>query len=195
MKFTVLFLLIFAAAFVSAQNATTATSKSQIAAAESMQRNLDRIQQNGELAHPKPLTTVFTEEEVNAYVASGRVKLPKGVQSVRFTGTPGVVNALTHVDFDQLTAGQRSSNPLLGMFTGVHDVTVIAHASGVDGQGKVHVDSVQLDGVEIPQFVLQLFVSHYLKPKYPNLGIDSTFQLPAKVKTATVGEHKLTVEQ
>ena len=59
----------------------------------------------------------------------------------------------------------------------------------------VHVDSVSLDGVEIPQFVLELFVEKYLKPKYPNIGIDSRFALPAHVDSATVGLHKVTVIQ
>ena len=51
----------------------------------------------------------------------------------------------------------------------------------------VHVDSVSLDGVEIPSFVLELFVQKYLKPKYPNIGMDSRFALPARVDAATVG--------
>jgi len=164
-------------------------------AAESLQRKLDRIQSNGALAHPRPLTTVMTEQEINAYVASGRVNLPKGVQSVRFSGQPGVIDAWARVDFDQLTAGQRSANPLLSMFSGVHDVAVAAHGNGAGGVGNVHIDSVALDGVQIPDFALQMFVNHYIKPKYPNLGIDNRFQLPDRIDTAVVGNHQLTVTQ
>lgn len=164
-------------------------------AVESMQRKLDRIQANGESPHPRPLTTVMTEPEINAYVASGRVRLPKGVQSVRFSGKPGVVDSVARVDFDQLTAGQRSANPLLSMFSGVHEVAVTAHASGAGGVGTAHIDSVALDGVQIPEFVLQMFVNHYIKPKYPNLGIDSRFQLPDRIDSAVVGSHELTVTQ
>jgi hypothetical protein len=164
-------------------------------AAESLQRKLDRIQSNGALAHPRPLTTVMTEQEINAYVASGRVQLPKGVQSVRFSGQPGVIDSWARVDFDQLTAGQRSANPLLSMFSGVHDVAVTAHGSGAGGVGNVHIDSVALDGVQIPDFALQMFVNHYIKPKHPNLGIDNRFQLPDRIDTAVVGNHQLTVTQ
>jgi hypothetical protein len=164
-------------------------------AADSLQRKLDRIQSNGALAHPRPLTTVMTEQEINAYVASGRVQLPKGVQSVRFSGQPGVIDSWARVDFDQLTAGQRSANPLLSMFSGVHDVAVTAHGSGAAGVGNVHIDSVALDGVQIPDFALQMFVNHYIKPKHPNLGIDNRFQLPDRIDTAVVGNHELTVTQ
>ena len=81
------------------------------------------------------------------------------------------------------------------MFRGSHEVAVTTHARGSGGQGIVHVDSVTLDQVEVPQFVLQLYVDRYLKPKYPNLGIDSRFQLPDHIDSATVGDHKLMVTQ
>jgi len=165
------------------------------AAVASMDRKLQRIEANGASAHPDQTPTEFTEEEVNSYLASGRVQLPSGVQSVKFQGEPGIITANTRVDFDQLKTGKRSSNPLLSMFSGVHDVIVQAHAHGSGGQGIVNVDSVSLDGVEIPRFVLQLFVEKYLQPKYPNIGLDSHFALPDRIDTATVGRHKLTVTQ
>ena len=165
------------------------------AAVASMDRKLQRIGTNGGSAHPDQTPTEFTEEEVNSYIASGRIQLPAGVQSVKFQGEPGIITANTRVDFDQLKAGRNSSNPLLSVFSGSHDVVVQAHAHGSGGQGIVQVDTVSLDGVEIPRFVLQLFVEKYLRPKYPNIGLDSRFALPDRIDTATVGRHKLTITQ
>jgi hypothetical protein len=162
---------------------------------DSMERKIQYVQQNGALATPDPKATEFTEQEVNAYVASGRVKLPTGVQSVRFEAQPDVIHGNARVDFDQLKSGRSSSNPLLSVFSGVHDVVVVAHARGVNHTGYVEVDSVALDGVEIPRFVLQVFVQKYLQPKYPNIGLNSQFALPVKIDTATVGQQKLTVRQ
>jgi hypothetical protein len=193
MKLAIIFLgMLSSFAAVAAWPNSPAANSSAV---ESMQRKLDRIQSNGEQAQPRPQTTVMTEQEVNAYVASGRVQLPKGVQSVRFSGQPGVIDSWARVDFDQLTAGQRSANPLLSMFSGVHEVAVTAHGSGAGGVGNVHIDSVALDGVTIPDFALQMFVNRYIKPKYPNLGIDNRFQLPDRIDTAVVGNHELTVTQ
>ncbi len=45
---------------------------------------------------------------------------------------------------------------------------------------------VELDNIEIPQMLLQLFVDRYLKSKYPNVGLTSTFKLPLRIDTATV---------
>ena len=164
-------------------------------AVSSMERKLQRVQSNGALAHPDQTPTEFTEQEVNAYVASGAIKLPAGVQSVNFQGQPEVVIATTRVDFDQLKAGRRSSNPLLSMFSGIHDVVVSAHVHGAAGQEYVNVDTVSLDGVEIPRFALQMFVEKYLQPKYPGVGLDSQFALPDRIDTAKVGLHKLTITQ
>jgi hypothetical protein len=164
-------------------------------AVASMEGKLAHVERNGAQAHPDPAPTEFTESEVNAYIASPDVELPTGVQSVRFQGEAGVVTANTRVDFDRLKAGASSYNPLLAMFTGVHDVVVVAHAHGSGGEGFVHVDTVSLDGVEIPRFALQLFVEKFLQPQYPDVGLDSRFPLSDRISTAVVGQHKLTVSQ
>jgi hypothetical protein len=161
----------------------------------SFNRKLERLEANGQKAHPDPTPTVFTEQEVNAYLASNEVELPEGVESLQLEGHPQTVTARARVDFDRIRAGMRSSNPLLTVFSGVHDVVVATHAFGAGGQGHVHVDLVSLDGVEIPRFVLEMFVDKYLRPRYPDIGLDSTFSLPDRIDTATVGEHTLTVRQ
>lgn len=161
----------------------------------SMDRKLQHVESNGKLAHPDERPTTFTEEEINTYFTSAAVEFPPGVQSLHFQEEPGIVKANTRVDFDRLKAGANSSNPLLSIFTGVHDVIVIAHAHGAGGKGFVQVDSVSLDGVQIPRFVLQLFVEKYLHPKYPQAGLDSQFPLPDRIDSAAVGTHALTVTQ
>jgi hypothetical protein len=171
---------------ISAQNLDALTS---------MDRKLQHVESNGKLAHPDPAPTMFTKQEINAYLASQAMKFPPGVQSVFFQEQPGMVNASTRVDFDRLKAGVDSSNPLLSIFTGVHDVVVVAHAHGAGGQGLVQVDSVSLDGVEIPRFVVQLFVEKYLRPRYPQVGLESQFNLPSKIDTALVGFHTVIVRQ
>ena len=137
----------------------------------------------------------MTEEEVNDYIASGHIILPQGVKKLRLEGRSGVVTAFVNVDFDEIRAGQRSANPMLSVFSGQHDVRVEASASGAEGQGKVSVREVTIDGFSVPRMALEYFVSKYISPKYPNIGIDSEFQLPDKIDLATVGYHKVTVTQ
>ena len=188
-----LFALVSAVLTQHSWSETKSTSNSgQVAGAE---RKLQHLENNGAQEHPDPAPTEFTEQELNSYFASGNVDLPAGVQSVVFQEQPGVIIGTSRVDFDRIKAGKNSYNPLLSVFSGLHDVVVTAHAYGAQGQGLVHVDSVSIDGVEIPRFVLELFVEKYLKPKYPGVGIDSRFALPARVDAATVGLHKVTLTQ
>jgi hypothetical protein len=159
------------------------------------QSKLRHIQQNA-LRHPPDQTpTVLTEREINDYLASGQVQLPTGVRSARFTGRNGVVNATARVDFDAITAAARSSNPLLSLFTGVHDVHALAHASGSGGRGRVHIDSLDIDGITVPRMALEFFLNHYIRPKYPQVGMDSVFTLPERIDTARVGDHQLILTQ
>jgi hypothetical protein len=170
---------------------STAASDS---AAASAQHKVDHIKANGALAKPDPTPTVFTEQEINAYISSGKVQLPEGVQSVHLVGLDGVVTGTANVDFDKVRSG-RSSNPLLSMFSGVHEVEVEAHAHGSNKTGIVHVDSVALDGVEVPDFLLELFIKKYVQPKYPEVGMDTRVALPDNIDSATIGKHTLTVIQ
>ncbi len=164
-------------------------------ALRSMERKLGHIESNAQAATPDPTPTILTEDEVNAYVNSDAVSLPKGVQHVRLEGLPGVVTADARVDFDQITQGSRSMNPLLALFSGVHQVQIATHAHGTRGQGYVHVDSVSIDGVEVPQIALQFFVDRYIKPKHPAIGIDSRFQMPDRIDSAVVGRHQVILVQ
>jgi hypothetical protein len=163
--------------------------------ARSMQRKLDHIESNAAAARPDPTPTVLTEDEVNAYIQSGAIELPRGVQRLHLEGAPGVVTADMRVDFDQITQGSRSMNPLLALFSGVHQVQVATHAHAERGVGHVHVDSVFLDGVEVPEMALEFFVQRYVTPRHPELGIDSRVAMPARIDSAVVGRHQVSLVQ
>lgn len=175
--------------------AASAANKKTSPELASVNRKIAHLDANGRTARPNPAPTVLTEAEINAYLASDQVQFPAGVNSVHLTGSRGTISGTAKVDFDQVRAGIHSSNPLLSIFSGVHNVDVDAHAYGRGGQGYVHVDSVSLDGVEVPNFVLQLFVEKYIQPRNPNIGIDSRFKLPDRIDGAVVGLHQVTLVQ
>ena len=170
-------------------------SSGKAPAVPTIKQKLARIEANGRLPHPDPMPTVITEDEANAYLASGEVQLPAGVQSVKLRGESGTIDGTAQIDFNKVREGTHSSNPLLSIFSGVHEVEVATHAYGKEGQGHVQVDSVSIDGVEVPQFVLELFVEKYLQPRYPEIGLDSQFKLPDRIDSAIVGEHRVAIVQ
>ena len=174
----------------------TAQNQAQHSAAyRGMEQKIAHLKQNAAREHPDSKPTEITQDEANAYFAEGGVKMPKGVSGLKLSATPGMLDGHAKVDFDAITEKARSKNPLLGVFTGVHDVHVIAQASGTHGTGTITVQKVELDNIEIPQMVLQLFVDRYLKSKYPNVGLTSTFKLPLRIDSAAVETGKVALVQ
>jgi len=186
------FLIAIAITFTAALGASTRPASSP---AKSMSRKLAHLESNGKQAHPNSAPTILTDREVNAYLTSRAARMPAGVQSVKLQATTGVISGNAQVDFDKVRAGIHSSNALLSVFSGVHDVQVVAHAYGELGMGYVHVDSVSLDGVEVPHFILELFVEKCLTPRYPDVGLDSKFKMAERIDSAIVGDNILTVVQ
>ncbi len=160
-----------------------------------MERKIAYLKQNAAKAHPDPKPTEITEREANALFDEGGVKLPKGVSHVRLASTPGMIDGHAQVDFEALTQGKSSANPLLSLFSGTHDIHVVAQAAGSNGSASIRAQSVSLDGIEVPQMLLQLFVQHFLTPKYPNVGITSTFKLPLRIDSAVVDTGRVTLKQ
>jgi hypothetical protein len=154
---------------------------------QNMQARLTFLKQNAAKPHPDPKPIDLTEREANAYFSEGGVKLPKGVSTLRLTSQPGVIDAHAQVDFEKIMEGKGSANPLLSLFSGVHEVHIVAQAAGVAGTGTIRTQSADLDGIELPQMLLQFFAQHYITPKYPNVGVTSTFKLPLHIDSAVVG--------
>jgi hypothetical protein len=162
----------------------------------SSEGKIAHLEQNAKNNPVDPAPTELTAQELNAYLNEGGVVLPQGVHNVKLTSQPGKVNATAEVDFDELTAGKTQTNPLMMLFTGRHDVAGSAQAYGKNGRGVVHVSSVSIDGVAVPQRLLQYFADHYLKPRFGNnVGLDSNFALPVRINSAGVGENQVTLVQ
>lgn len=179
------FLIILALAILPA--AAKRLFKDDKAAADSFQKKVEFIKTNAAAQPPSHKPTSFSQEEINAYFSERRLKMPDGVQKVTFDLQPDQVTAMTRVDFEQLRKSRPSMNPLLSIFDGVHDCQVVAHTEATGpGMVRVRVDSVVIDGMNVPRMALQMFVNHYVKPKYPNVDLDAEYKLPTRIETATI---------
>jgi hypothetical protein len=170
-------------------------SESPNDAANAAARKFEHLKTNATKTQPDERPTRFTEYELNSYLASGKVKLPVGVRSVHFVGTPGIISGKAEVDFDAITAGKRSSNPLLSLFSGVHQIEASAHAEGEAGEAQIHVDAVSLDGVTVPSMAVEFFLERYLKSKHPEAGMNPSFKMSKRIDSALVGQHMLVIIQ
>ncbi len=160
-----------------------------------MERKIAFLNTNAARSHPDPKPVDLTESEANAYFNEGGVKLPKGVSNVRLAALPGQIEGRAQVDFEQIMQRRGQSNPLYGLFSGQHEVHATSQASGANGVGTIRIQSVELDGIQVPQFALEWFVEHYLAPKYKNVGMTSTFKLPLRIQSAVVEKARVVLEQ
>ncbi|MBV9073622.1 MAG: hypothetical protein JOZ10_08335 [Acidobacteria bacterium] len=140
-------------------------------------------------------STQINADEVNAWFREGGFKLPQGVEKVVFHSKPETIEANATVDFDAVKQGKKNLNPLLSMFSGVHDVQVTANGSADQGTGHVNIQTVSIDGVGVPHLALELFVNKYIKPKYPGVGLENQFKMPDRIDSATVGNDNTVLTQ
>ncbi len=199
MRILFLIVTLTSCAFVLAQQTKTpvgsSTQAMYDAQAQSVQKKFDHIVENGSKEKPDQTPTVIKENELNTWLQSSDAELPKGVQKLQLSAEPGIINGTATVDFDTITAGASSSNPLLGLFRGTHEVKAKANAQAANGKGLVQIQSVSIDGITVPRMALEYFADKYIKPKHPELGLDSSFDLPYKIDTAEVGSHQVTLTQ
>lgn len=162
----------------------------------SMDKKIAAIESNTTNPPAQPQTTTITQDELNAYLNEGGVNVPKGLSDIKIEFVSGTVHASSQVNFDQLSEGHGGGNPIFSaLFSGTHDVEADAQASGSNGQGTVTIETVKLDGVTVPKSALQYLIQHYVKPKYPQAGMTSTFTLPDNIETASVQQSQVALTQ
>jgi hypothetical protein len=176
-------------------DASDSAAADQKSLADSLDRKVAYLRENGAKPRPDPRPTVLTDAEVDAYMNSGRLKIPEGISDIHLATTVGEATATAKVDFDRLTRDVRKNSMLWQLFTGVHDVKVRCGVWGKDGMGNIHVQNVWLDGHEIPRAALEFFLEHYIKPKVPQASLDSRFRMPVRIWMATVTNGKTTLVQ
>ncbi len=187
-KLLPIFLLLAGLLFASQQHERQTAQEAVVA-------KLNYLRENAARKRPDSKPVEFSQNEINAYFAAGSVQLPPGVQNVTYELHPQQIIGAAQIDFDKFRAGRSDNNPLLAIFSGTHQVVVDSFAEGNDGQALIRVNSVAVDGVNLPRFAIEMFVKRYIQPKHPEIGMETRFVMPARVVTATVSEQKATLLQ
>ncbi len=83
----------------------------------------------------------------------------------------------------------------VSLFSGTHDIHAVAQASGSNGSASIRAQSIALDGVRCHKFCCSFSFSISSRPKYPNVGITSTFKLPLRIDSAVVDTGRVRLMQ
>jgi hypothetical protein len=188
---------VVALAAAAPQGAPAAATRQQ---ADSLARKITQITQRGTQAPPAPgaRRTEVSEDEVNAWFEfRGRPYLPNGVTNpnVSMLGD-GTMRGAATVDLEAL--GKRRSRggmlDLWGYLGGKVPVEVTGTLRARDGRGQFEMKSAEMAGVPVPKALVQQLLSFYTPDDSP-LSLDSSFELPARIRSIDVGRGQLVVVQ
>ena len=148
----------------------------------------------------KPLTTSFTEAELNAYLRlDPTVGLPVGLQQPTVTLLDsGRVESKALVNLDAVrTSEKRGYFDPLAYITGIMEVRAVGTFRGANGKGTYVHESASLGGVPIPKSVLAQIVAYYSRtPEAPNgITLDTPFELPHRIREIQLQRGMGTVTQ
>ena len=164
-------------------------------AAESAARKFDQIAEAHDSGESFG-TVRLSELEANSYVTYELAdSIPAGVSDIVLQFTPGRISGSSVMDFDKLKEGLQTQPHPVAMFLlrGVHTVGVEGSASGINGTGQFQLERVLLDGVELPQMVVDYMIEQYLRPRFPNAAINRPFVLPFSIDGFRPGTQSLTL--
>jgi len=189
-------LLLFSLTASGANPAQTPPAGISREAAESAAGKFRQIQESSDSGRSFGAVRI-SETEINSYIEYELAPaFPPGLSKVRLHILPGRTDGKAEVDFDRLRESSRKDpNPLLAFFLqGVHTLGVEGTLAGSNGAGLFHLDTVSLDDVAIPQFLVDYLIEHYLKSRYPAAAIDRNFELPASIEKLTLEEGSVLLE-
>lgn len=187
---------------VTAGSATAQAPPSR-ADADAMQAKIERVAAAADAPRPAtapPLTTTFTEREINAYLAlDGPEVLPPGIAMPRVQlGDAGRVRARAIVDLDGVRRSrERSAFDPLAYVTGAVEVVATGRVEGSGGEAVIRYESATVGGVAVPETVAQELLRFYTRtPERPRgFAFDEPFALPAGMRAVSVERGSATVTQ
>jgi hypothetical protein len=144
-----------------------------LAAAQKLERIRSEKLKSGEVV-------MLSEDELNSYILYDYAEeIPQGVRDLRVTLLKdyGVAEAL--VDLEKLPAASSSPIAALGarLFRGEHKLHARCRFVSANGQGKVEVEQVELDGQALPDFLVDYLIESTVQPHLPDFQTGKPFPL------------------
>jgi hypothetical protein len=128
-------------------------------ASRSAAQKLERI--TAEMLKPGE-TVELSQTELNSFIKYDYAKeIPEGVRDLEVTLTKDYGVAEAYVDFEKLSAVKNNALAALGakLFNGERKMRARCRFVSAEGQGKVEVEKVELDGQPLPDFLVEFLIA------------------------------------
>ena len=123
---------------------------------------------------PKRLE-VFEAELESYLLYSLKDDIPAQVDSADVQIGPDVVALDTQITFASNATGNTVVDALMG---GTHNLFVKGQFIGHQGRGKFDLREVRVDGIPVPNVLIQALIKKYVNPKYPEVDLNQPFDMP-----------------
>jgi hypothetical protein len=170
----------------------SAVSQSASSSSSSLQSKIDKIKKAGNDKNRRQSERLeVSEKELESNVLISMTKdIPVKVESIRVSLTPGAIAADTRLTIPPDSTGNFIVDALV---SGTHAILIKGDLRGSKGVGKFDLRDVRVDGIPVPNLVIDVLIKHYVKPKYPNVDLKEPFDLPWGIDEIAVNTGKATI--
>jgi hypothetical protein len=161
--------------------------------AHSLQAKIDAIKKAAKTpSHKRGSSRVeLSEDELESYVLySLKEDIPAQIDSIDVQLAPDTVSSGTQITFNSNATGNPVVDVLVG---GTHNLFLKGKLVGHEGRGKFDLQEVQVDGIPVPNVLIQALIKRYVKPKYPEVDLNEPFDLPWEIQEVKLEQGKATV--
>ena len=157
-----------------------------------LQAKIDAIKKAGKSKGPRsPQTVEVSEVELESYVMNGlREDIPARVDAIDVQLTDGAVAADSKLTFASDSTGNAMVDALIA---GTHTLFIKGKLSAKANQGQFELQDVRVDGIPVPNVLIETLIAKYVKPKYPDVDLKKPFTMPWGIESLTITPGKATI--
>jgi hypothetical protein len=128
------------------------------------------------------------EPELEAYVQTSMKKdIPVQLESIKVRLTPGTVAADARLTIPPGSTGNMLVDAIIG---GTHNLLIKGKLTASRRIGKFDLQDLTVDGIPVPNILIDVLLKKYVKPKYPNVDLKEPFDLPWGIDAIQVMQSK-----
>jgi len=161
-------------------------------AAENLQKKIDAVKgAENDPKHTKRSRIEMSESELESYLLySLKEDIPAKIDAADVQLSTDTVALNTQITFASNATGNSVVDTLVG---GTHDLFLKGRFLAKDSRGKFDLQEVRVDGIPVPNVLIDALVKKYVKPKYPEVDLNEPFDMPYGIEELKLEKGKATV--
>jgi len=159
-------------------------------AAKSLQQKIDAIQnaENDPKHKPGSTRVEVSDVELESYLLySLKEDIPAQIDSADVQLAQDTVALDTQITFSSNATGNPVVDALVG---GTHNLFVKGKLVAREHRGKFDLLEVRVDGIPVPNLLIQSLMKRYVQPKYPDVDLNEPFDMPWGIQELKLEQDK-----